>query len=331
MILINSIIPEYKQKQVSSPLPSRPLYRSKADAFELRSKNISFGNRKIKSHFPIEDVKALLANTLKEIMEAETIEQKINLTEILGEQFLELNSNFFASCGKLDENMGLFCESRGHEASKLIQKLYKFNAKIERNLIICSNIEYDNFCKNTFNDITESIERYELFIEKGLEKNTMKPKDVFNIALDSTKEEAKNKKIEIKITGANLLNNYIKGVYLLKKIRQADYKLYTVFSELIRNALKYSPEGSEIEIKFAIDNESHLIFSVLDNGMGIPVKEQEKVLMEDYRASNVIESGIEGTGKGLSMIEKMVSGLTIKSPVTDNKEFPGTEIIVLLN
>lgn len=50
-----------------------------------------------------------------------------------------------------------------------------------------------------------------------------------------------------------------------------------------------------------------------------------------YRALNTRESGIEGTGKGLSMIKKMVSGLTIKSPVTDNKEFPGTEIIVLLN
>ncbi|AFZ13755.1 multi-sensor signal transduction histidine kinase [Crinalium epipsammum PCC 9333] len=74
-------------------------------------------------------------------------------------------------------------------------------------------------------------------------------------------------------------------------------------NELLVNAIKYSPEGSEIQLKVTCENKK-AVFQVKDQGIGIPASEQNHVFERFYRGSNV--SNISGIGLGLSIVKKLV-------------------------
>jgi two-component system, OmpR family, sensor kinase len=73
-----------------------------------------------------------------------------------------------------------------------------------------------------------------------------------------------------------------------------------MFGNLISNALKYSPDGSPIEITARVEGD-HVAVSVRDEGMGIPEKDLANIFGRYNRGSNV--SGIVGTGVGLYLVE----------------------------
>lgn len=80
-----------------------------------------------------------------------------------------------------------------------------------------------------------------------------------------------------------------------------------VLSNLIGNAIKYSPEGGEIGVTFRTDGEAHeAILSVRDHGIGIPLSERAEVFKRFARASNAQTYGIRGTGLGLYLCRELV-------------------------
>lgn len=70
------------------------------------------------------------------------------------------------------------------------------------------------------------------------------------------------------------------------------------FMNMISNAIKYSPEESKVELHYDYRALNH-VFSVRDHGIGIPKKEQQKVMEGYYRASNAVRLQSNGTGLGL--------------------------------
>ncbi|TMJ31749.1 MAG: HAMP domain-containing histidine kinase [Alphaproteobacteria bacterium] len=85
---------------------------------------------------------------------------------------------------------------------------------------------------------------------------------------------------------------------------RADPKLlFQMFSNLISNAMKYSPSGSLVEISAALEGEQAVV-EVKDNGIGIPAKDIGALFERYYRGSNV--SGIVGTGVGLYLVRMVV-------------------------
>lgn len=80
----------------------------------------------------------------------------------------------------------------------------------------------------------------------------------------------------------------------------ADAKLIRqVVSNLISNAIKYSPGTTRIWINGSIDGRGHAIITVRDEGVGIPLEEQEKLFERFFRAST--STGIAGSGIGLHL------------------------------
>ena len=75
-----------------------------------------------------------------------------------------------------------------------------------------------------------------------------------------------------------------------------------VVNNLIENAIKYSAQRVDIEIK-AVLKERELRLTVSDNGIGIPNSEQEKVFAKFYRGSNFPDKNIPGIGLGLSYVK----------------------------
>lgn len=79
--------------------------------------------------------------------------------------------------------------------------------------------------------------------------------------------------------------------------------LKPILGNLISNAIKYSPQGGTITLAVAT-NPPYLLFSVTDQGLGIPPSHYEQVWQEFERADNVQD--IEGHGLGLAIVKQAV-------------------------
>jgi PAS domain S-box-containing protein len=82
-------------------------------------------------------------------------------------------------------------------------------------------------------------------------------------------------------------------------------QLTEAVSNLLVNALKYTPEEGEITIKLT-HNGNQMIFEVRDTGPGIPKDRQEKLFRPFYRAKTNETSQFEGTGLGLHLVKNII-------------------------
>ena len=88
---------------------------------------------------------------------------------------------------------------------------------------------------------------------------------------------------------------------------QADpARLRQVLLDLIENADKYSPNDRPIHLALRLDQEFACV-DVIDEGIGIPADEQERVFERFQRASNATEK--TGSGLGLSVVTLLVEGM----------------------
>lgn len=102
--------------------------------------------------------------------------------------------------------------------------------------------------------------------------------------------------------------------------------LNCILTNLISNAIKYSPENDTIWFDL-ICKDRLAIFQIRDRGMGIPLKDQTHLFQTFYRASNV--GVIQGTGLGLTIVKKCVElhGGHIQ---LESEQGVGTTVIVTL-
>ncbi len=77
-----------------------------------------------------------------------------------------------------------------------------------------------------------------------------------------------------------------------------------ILSNLLSNALKYSPEGGQILFKTIVDDDQ-VTFTVRDEGIGIPDNDLKNLFQHFFRASNV--GTISGAGLGLAIVKKAVT------------------------
>lgn len=82
---------------------------------------------------------------------------------------------------------------------------------------------------------------------------------------------------------------------------RADEKLLRhILGNLLSNAIKYSPAGGEIAFNLS-SADGMALFEVVDQGIGIPAEDQERLFETFHRAGNV--GNISGTGLGLSIVK----------------------------
>jgi two-component system, OmpR family, sensor kinase len=79
--------------------------------------------------------------------------------------------------------------------------------------------------------------------------------------------------------------------------------LFQVFSNILSNAIKYSPGGGAIVIE-AESTADEVVVAVSDHGIGIPQSDLDRLFERYHRGGNV--SGIVGTGVGLYLVKMAV-------------------------
>lgn len=140
----------------------------------------------------------------------------------------------------------------------------------------------------TVNEILDSS-IFERGQAKQLQKEQIDMRAIFSQITATLQLSAKEKNIKI------LYRNWDSA-----QLVQGDVEsLKRAVMNIVANAIKYSPEGSTITIGYRFDDKNEHVFSIQDEGIGIPHDEQEKVLDGYYRASNVTSLHATGTGLGL--------------------------------
>jgi signal transduction histidine kinase len=82
-------------------------------------------------------------------------------------------------------------------------------------------------------------------------------------------------------------------------------QLRQVLSNLIENAVKYSPEGGVVTVSLEPGDRA-VRFAVHDAGLGIPREEQSRIFEKFYRLDPDMKQGIGGTGLGLYICRELV-------------------------
>jgi signal transduction histidine kinase len=84
-------------------------------------------------------------------------------------------------------------------------------------------------------------------------------------------------------------------------------RIEQVLSNLLTNAIKYSPAGGPVEVTLLEDIErQEALISIRDQGIGIPKEEQALLFGRFIRATNGQAHGISGTGLGLYLCRELV-------------------------
>gem|GEM_PF-1492351 len=126
--------------------------------------------------------------------------------------------------------------------------------------------------------------------------------DVLRSAAEDIKSLAMKKRMEIKVEAEGHFP------------AMANLLIYNVFSNLLRNAVKYAPEGSQVNASIT-DCGSSWRVSVADRGSGIPDEHKEAIF---ERFKRLEKGAVEGTGLGLAIVKKVVNAHRGKVWVEDN-------------
>ena len=95
--------------------------------------------------------------------------------------------------------------------------------------------------------------------------------------------------------------------------------LHELLSNLIDNALRYTPEGGKVTTRLQV--AEHVVLEVEDSGIGIEPGERELVFERFYR---VLGTGTDGTGLGLAIVKGIALAHQAKLDLLDNPSERGT-------
>jgi nitrogen-specific signal transduction histidine kinase len=147
----------------------------------------------------------------------------------------------------------------------------------------------------------------------------VEPSEIGSEAIEDVRLAASQKNINLKATAPTEF----------QPIFAARRRLRQVISNLLANAVKFSPEGSTVTLA-AHDHPDALVIEVMDEGIGIPKEDQLHIFDDFFRARNVTEFG--GAGLGLSIAQKIVEAhqgaITVESPFQVGKS--GTRFTVTI-
>lgn len=117
------------------------------------------------------------------------------------------------------------------------------------------------------------------------------------------------------------LRNYLPQGIIVK----GNYSmLYSIFRNLIGNAVNYAGQGTTIEVS-AEQQEDRWQFSFKDNGIGIPAEHLPRIFERFYRIDKGRSRDMGGTGLGLSIVKNAVllhgGTITVSTPAAGGLEF----------
>lgn len=136
---------------------------------------------------------------------------------------------------------------------------------------------------------------------------------------ETFQSEAESKGLDLRVEVAEDLPSLPSGLGLLERLME----------NLVSNAIKYTPSGGSVEVRFDQTDRDAISIEVEDSGIGIPEDEKPKLFREFFRASNARASKQLGTGLGLVLVKQTVDRHDGTLELTST-EGEGTKITIRL-
>ncbi|HKD77819.1 MAG TPA: ATP-binding protein, partial [Ktedonobacterales bacterium] len=83
-------------------------------------------------------------------------------------------------------------------------------------------------------------------------------------------------------------------------------RLVQILLNLVRNAIKYTPDGGVVSLSAEVVDVAHVTLIVADNGVGIPAEDLDHVFERFYRADTSRTRATGGFGLGLAIVHDLV-------------------------
>jgi signal transduction histidine kinase len=101
-------------------------------------------------------------------------------------------------------------------------------------------------------------------------------------------------------------------------------KARQVLTNLIDNAIKYSPDGGRVTVEITVEGQ-RLRYAVRDEGLGVPPAEHRRIFEKFYRLDPGLTRGVGGTGLGLyisrELLDRMGGRIWVESSGTGGSTF----------
>jgi signal transduction histidine kinase len=158
-------------------------------------------------------------------------------------------------------------------------------------------------------------------IEAGMMVQYKEPlslQELVQKVVDLMRAEAEAKKLDLQFTVPSELS-------LISADRNS---MEGIFTNLISNAIKYTPEGGKIWVTLN-EEDGFIKATVSDTGIGIKKEDLPRIFDKFYRVKTVETRQIVGTGLGLSIVKSVVEA-HLGSISVESEEGNGTTFTVLL-
>lgn len=108
-------------------------------------------------------------------------------------------------------------------------------------------------------------------------------------------------------------------------IKGSQEELVSAFTNLVSNAVRYTPEGGNVTINWQLRDDEQAVFSVQDSGIGIEERHIVRLTERFYRVDHSRSRDTGGTGLGLAIVKHILSRhkakLEIKSTIGEGSTF----------
>ena len=120
--------------------------------------------------------------------------------------------------------------------------------------------------------------------------------EVVTSAVDATATEAAAKSITVTARGQHGL-----------EVFGSQEQIEAAVANLVANAVAYSGEGSRVVVSTSVDDDDRVQISVVDQGIGIPENELDRIFERFYRVDPARHRSTGGTGLGLSIVKHVAA------------------------
>lgn len=234
----------------------------------------------------------------------------------------------------------LYCRKLEEQSKELIKKNNDLEVLVSaishdlKNPIISAKGFFKIIDERFSKKLNKNMQWYLKCIEKSILRAEELVKDLLNLnnvekMLNIREEVNLNDTIKASVRNiSGLVKNRKPKISILGEkltLKSNWHALFHIFTNLIANAIKYTPDDRRPIVKIIIEKEKNLVsIKVADNGIGLTSKELQNIFRPFSRVKTLDR---EGSGVGLSIVKKLVEGLggTIN---VESEKYVGTTFIL---
>ncbi len=260
-------------------------------------------------------------NIIKQPYEEVKDLEHINIDEDVLVNDKYINVNITAYNNNKDELEGIIIVLKDitkHTKLDNMRKEFVANVSHELRTPLTSIKSYAETLKDMGLDDAEMSYSFLDIIESESDRMTLLLQDLLDLSkFDSDKFDLNLEPVNLgELLDMTVLQNQVSAQNKNQKINFKDKKDFTincdrarinqVFTNILSNAIKYSKEGSKIDITMT-ELQHFYEISISDNGMGIPPEDLDRIFERFYRVDKARSRSLGGTGLGLSISKQIVN------------------------